>query len=83
MARMRAETINGGLSLYRADSCMYETGGAACLISKTDQGFLFRFKGGAPGWQQTLPPDPSLETEVLVSGNGDRILAVPYNGPLR
>ncbi|QBE69997.1 hypothetical protein SynWH8101_2423 [Synechococcus sp. WH 8101] len=83
LARMRAEALNGGLSLYRADQCMYETGAPACLLSKTQRGFLFRFQGGAPGWQQSSPPDPSLETEVLVSPNGDQILAVPYNGPIR
>mgnify|MGYP001551294326 CR=1 FL=1 len=83
LARMRAESINGGLSLYRADRCMYQTGAPDCLLSKTNQGFLFRFKGGAPGWQQATPPDPSLETEVLVSPNGDQILGVPYNGPIR
>ena len=83
LARMRAEALNGGLSIYRADQCMYQTGAPDCLRSKTNQGFLFRFKGGAPGWQQSSPPDPSLETEVLVSPTGDQILAVPYNGPIR
>ena len=83
LARMRAESLNGGLAAYRAAGCMYETGGKSCLASKTSEGFLFRFKGGAPGWEQQTPPRPSLETSVLVSKDGDRILEVPYNGPLR
>ncbi len=83
LARMRAESLNGGLSSYRAAACMYETGATSCLISKSDQGFLFGFSGGPPGWEQLSPPDPTMETEVLVSRDGDRILAVPYNGPIR
>ena len=83
LARMRAESINGGLGAYRAAGCMYETGGTSCLASKTSGGFLFRFEGGPPGWEQQTPPRPSLETSVLVSKDGDRILEVPYNGPLR
>ena len=83
LARMRAESLNGGLSSYRAAACMYETGATSCLISKSDQGFLFGFSGGPPGWEQQSPPDPTMETEVLVSRDGDRILAVPYNGPIR
>ena len=83
LARMRAESINGGLGSYRAAACMYETGATSCLISRSEEGFLFGFRGGPPGWEQEIPPDPTLETEVLVSRDGDRILAVPYNGPIR
>ncbi len=82
LARMRAESLNGGLASYRAAACMYETGGSSCLISKSDQGFLFSFRGGSPGWELQSPPSPTLETRVLVSKNGERILAVPYNGPI-
>ncbi|WP_244279819.1 hypothetical protein [Synechococcus sp. UW179A] len=83
LARMRAESMNGGLASYRAAACMYETGASSCLISKSDQGFLFGFRGGPPGWERQSPPSPTLETRVLVSPNGERILAVPYNGPIR
>ena len=82
LARMKAESLNGGLASYRAAACMYETGASSCLISKSDQGFLFRFRGGPPGWEQQSPPRPTLETRVLVSEDGERILAVPYNGPI-
>ena len=81
-ARMRAERLNGGLSRYRADRCMYVLRGEGCLISNTESGFVFRFQGGAPGWQQQTPPQPTVLTEIRVSADGDRILDVPYNGPL-
>ena len=83
LARMRAESLNGGLGSYRAAACMYETGATSCLISKSEQGFLFGFRGGPPGWEQQSPPNPTLETRVIISPDGDRILAVPYNGPIR
>ena len=82
LARMRAERLNGGLGQYRADRCMYELRGEACLISNTDAGFVFHFQGGAPGWQQQDPQQPKLITEVQVSPDGDTILDVSYNGPL-
>lgn len=83
LARMRAESLNGGLGSYRAAGCMYETGAPSCLASQSAEGLLFSFQGGSPGWEQKIPPQPSVETRVLVSRDGDRILDVPYNGPLR
>lgn len=83
LTRMRAELLNGGLGQYRAASCMYETGAGSCLESISDQGFQFLFQGGAPGWQQQTPPNPTIETSVLVSRDGDRILEVSYNGTIR
>ena len=61
---------------------MYALRGEGCLVSNTDSGFVFRFQGGAPGWQQQTPPQPTVLTEIRVSADGDRILDVPYNGPL-
>ena len=52
LARIRAERLNGGLRLlrlYRADQCMHALRSEACLISMTDEGFLFCFRGGDPG----------------------------------
>ena len=83
LARMRAESLNGGLEQYRAASCMYETGAGSCLESISDGGFRFRFQGGAPGWQQQTPATPTLETSVFVSRDGNRILEVSYNGTIR
>ena len=83
MARMRAETINGGLSNYRAAKCMYATGdgGGPCLKG-TSEGFLFVFEGGAPGWQESGQP-ASVETEILISSDGRTVLSEIYNGEPR
>ena len=82
-ARMRAESINGGLSNYRAAKCMYATGagGGDCLKSDSDS-FVFVFPGGSPGWQETGVA-PTVETEIRVSADGKDILEVTYNGSPR
>jgi hypothetical protein len=81
-ARMRAETINGGLSQYRTASCMYAQGGGECLVFRSENGFTFRFFGGPPGWQQLGKP-PTIETEIQISPDGRQVLQVVYNGPIR
>ena len=82
-ARMRAESINGGLNNYRAAKCMYATGngGGDCLKNASD-GFLFVFDGGSPGWQEAGSP-PTVETEILVSPDGNSVVDVVYNGSPR
>ena len=81
LARNTAIQRNGGLSVYRPAQCMYETASAGnqCLISNTNDGYLFRFLGGAPGWQQ-LDLAPSVETEIRISTDGRTVLGVNYNG---
>ena len=81
LARMRAESINGGLSNYRADRCMYSTGAPDCLVEVNAAEYIFRFQGGAPGWQQRNPSQPSVITTVTVSADGESIRSVT-NGPL-
>lgn len=82
VARMKAESLNGGLQVYRAAACMHQQSGGSCLIRSSANGFLFRFFGGGPGWQQTNQP-PSVETEILVSPDGRSVLEVIYNGKPR
>jgi hypothetical protein len=84
LARNTAIQSNGGLSVYRPAQCMYETASAGnqCLISNTNNGYLFRFLGGAPGWQQ-LDLAPSVETEIRISSDGRTVLGVDYNGAPR
>ena len=82
LARMRAESINGGLIVYRAQRCMFEDNGGPCLISQSANGLLFRFLGGPPGWQEQNQP-PTLETEILISPDGRQVLQVVYNGKPR
>ena len=82
LARDTAVKLNGGLTLYRPSKCMFDTslGGGNCLIRRDSQGFLFRFLGGAPGWQQLGLP-PTWETEILVSVDGRQVVQVVFNQP--
>lgn len=81
-ARMKAETLNGGLQVYRPAACMYQQGGGSCRIKSTSPGYLFRFLGGSPGWQQLGLP-ATVETEILVAPDGRSVQKVIYNGPPR
>ena len=82
LARETAVKLNGGLTLYRPAKCMFDTSlaGGNCLIRRNNQGFLFRFLGGAPGWQQ-LGLQPNWETEILVSADGRQVVQVVFNQP--
>ncbi len=82
MARMKAERLNGGLQVYRAAACMHQQAGGSCLLRSATDGFVFRFYGGGPGWQQLGLP-PTVETELLVAPDGRSVLEVIYNGPVR
>jgi len=82
LARNTAITLNGGLGVYRPAACMFSSGGSGgtCLVQNDSQGFLFRFNGGAPGWQQQGMP-PSFTTEILISPDGRTVGQLIYNGP--
>ncbi|WP_225322957.1 hypothetical protein [Synechococcus sp. RSCCF101] len=82
LARMHAERLNGGLSGYRAAACMHRTGSTDCLIGEDGEGYTFRFRGGPPGWEQEVPPVPTVESVVTIALDGRSVVAVPYNGPL-
>ena len=82
LARMRAESLNGGLGVYRAQACMHTENGGPCLLSSSPNGLLFRFLGGPPGWQEQNQP-ASVESEILVSADGRQVLSVIYNGKPR
>jgi hypothetical protein len=81
LARNWAVNANGGLSVYRPAACMFMTasGGGPCLLRANGAGFLFRFRGGPPGWQQQGDP-ATLQTEIQISPDGRRVVGVPYNG---
>jgi hypothetical protein len=53
-ARDTAVNLNGGLAAYQPAACMVQTGegGGDCLVRADNQGFLFQFLGGVPGWQE-------------------------------
>ena len=82
LARDTAVKLNGGLTAYRPAKCMFDTSpdGNNCLIRRDGQGFLFRFLGGAPGWQQ-LGLQPTWDTEILVSSDGRQVVQVVFNQP--
>ena len=84
LARQWAVNRNGGLAVYEPARCMVSTGegGGACLVRNDDKGFLFRFEGGAPGWQRCGAPATRL-TEILIAPDGRSVLGVPYNGAAR
>ncbi|MCT0226158.1 hypothetical protein [Synechococcus sp. CS-1328] len=82
LARMEAERINGGLSRYNTAACMHQIGGGDCLIRSTDQGYLFEFLGGGPGWQ-TMNKPATVQTTILISPDGSEIRQVDYNGTPR
>jgi hypothetical protein len=79
---MKAERLNGGLTVYRPAACMYNRAGGDCLVSGDAQGYVFRFLGGPPGWQILNLP-PTVETELEVSPDGRGVVRVIYNGPPR
>lgn len=84
LARGTAIARNGGLGVYRPAQCMYETASAGnqCLIRSDADGYLFRFLGGAPGWQQTGTA-PTTETEIRIAPDGRTVVEVLYNGSPR
>jgi len=84
LARNTVVKLNGGLSQYMPAACMFASGGSggSCLVSSNDQGFLFRFNGGTPGWQQLGTP-PTTTSEILISPDGRTVTQLIYNDPLR
>ncbi|MEY4360364.1 MAG: hypothetical protein RLZZ631_1850 [Cyanobacteriota bacterium] len=81
LARNTAIQLNGGLSRYMPAACMFSTGGSggSCLIQTDSAGFLFRFNGGAPGWQQLGTP-ATTTTEIRISPDGRSVVELLYNG---
>ena len=84
LARNTVVRLNGGLTQYMPAACMFASGGSGgdCLVQNDAQGYLFRFTGGSPGWQQLGTP-PTTSSEVLISPDGRSVVQVIYNGPLR
>ena len=81
LARDTAISLNGGLGAYNPDRCMFATTKLVnrCLISNDANGYVFRFLGGAPGWQATNMA-PTLQTEIRISPDGRSVVQTLYNG---
>lgn len=84
LARNTAISLNGGLSKYRPDSCMFDSAQQVgnCLRVHDSYGFIFSFLGGEPGWQQ-LGIRPNTETVLHLSPSGKEIISIIYNGTPR
>ena len=78
-ARMRAEALNGGISQYQAQSCMYSHQSSKDCLADETNGFTYRFLGGAPGWEVLKLP-PTVETEIRIYTDGVTKAELIYNG---
>ena len=78
LARATAVNLNGGLSRYMPDACMFSSSATGCLKSADQEGFFFAFYGGPPGWQP-LGYRPSKVTELLISPDGRSVVRVISN----
>ena len=79
LARMKAETLNGGLTKYRTAACMHQLGGGTCMVRASTDGYRFQFLGGTPGWE-TMNRKATVETKIMVSPDGTKVDQVIYNG---
>lgn len=84
LARTYVVGLNGGLAAYRPAQCMYATAAQSnpCLVNSDSRGYLFRFMGGPPTWEQT-DAEPTVETEILISPDGNEVEELIYNGEPR
>lgn len=84
LARNTAIKINGGLSKYVPEKCMFnsELPVGTCLIQRDGSGFYYRFVGGEPGWQ-VLGKPPSTETLIQIAPDGLSVVNLEYNGPFQ
>ena len=79
LARMKAETLNGGLTKYHTAACMHQLGGGSCMVRASSDGYRFQFLGGTPGWE-TMRRKAPVETQIMVSPDGTTVDQVIYNG---
>ena len=79
LARMKAETLNGGLTKYRTAACMHQLGGGTCMVRASTDGYRFQFLGGTPGWE-TMNRKATVETQIMISPDGTKVDQVIYNG---
>ena len=82
LARSTVIRLNGGLSSYRPDKCMYSSSAEGCLKSADRNGFLFIINGGNPGWQE-LGYRPNRTSKILIAPDGRSVSRIYYNGSFR
>ena len=81
-ARMRAESLNGGIGKYQAQSCMHSHDSSKLCLIDESSGFTYRFFGGSPGWEVLKQP-PSVETVIRIFTDGEIQSEIIYNGTPR
>lgn len=77
LARVAAESANGGLGNYRAESSMHGPATEAPYVDNENGTWTFTFKGSVPG-----TTTPTVESVVTVAKDGSEV-TVNYNGPIR
>lgn len=84
LARTHVVELNGGLNEYRPAQCMYATAAKSnpCLVRRDSRGFLFRFMGGVPTWEQN-DAEPTVESEIIITADGTEVEELIYNGDPR
>jgi hypothetical protein len=50
-----------------------------CLTSNDQDGYVFSFLGGPPGWQQ-MNLQPTVQTQIRISTDGRTVEQLIYNG---
>jgi len=71
--------LNGGISQYQAQSCMYSHQSSKDCLADETNGFTYRFLGGAPGWEVLKLP-PTVETEIRIYTDAETKAELIYNG---
>ncbi|MDX2243778.1 MAG: hypothetical protein NW224_24135 [Leptolyngbyaceae cyanobacterium bins.302] len=77
LARQTIESLNGGLSRYRAENSMHGPITKAPFTENEDGTITFKFLGGTPAWKT-----PTVESVVTVQPSNWSI-KVDYNGAVR
>lgn len=77
LARAAAESANGGLGNYRAESSMHGPATEAPYVDNGNGTWTFTFKGNVPG-----ATTPTFESVVTVAKDGSQV-TVNYNGSIR
>lgn len=84
LARNTAIALNGGIGKYAPDKCMFDSSTplGLCWIREDQNGYLFQFVGGPPGWQVT-GMRPTTQTSIIISVDGRSVVSIDYNAPFQ